>query len=632
VLLVVLALLVAFFAWKNTLTWPAALVWDSLASHLDRFQIWLSNERNVPDPSIFFRVFNRFASFLDNLVSWLDSLISWLKWPGTVALGTLIVLRFGGARAAVGTLLAFISFAVLGLWQEAMQTFALVIASVGLSLLVGMPIGVIAGRSRRFNRAITPVLDAMQIVPAFAYLLPVVILFSVGSGAAVVTTMIYAVPVAIRITALGIRGVEVNTVEAATALGATKRQVLFKVQLPLARRMLLLAVNQTILFALSMVVIAGLIGGAGLGNSVTNGLYTDPALAVLAGTAIVIMAIALDRATEAIANRMDPAKRHLTDATAHRLHLFTAACAAGVLIATGLGWAFGANPNWERWSAQDWLRARVQSALDYVADPSTFLFQHITNPLATYIVKYGIQPTRSFFIETPWPVMLVGLVLIVFIVSGRRPAVISAVMFTICGVLGEWTSSMDTFAQVLVATALTVAVGLVIGVLAAENTRVARIVRPINDVLQTLPQLVYIIPFIYLFPVSFVPGIVASVLYASPVMIRLVQRGIEDVPSDAVEAGTAFGATRLQVLFKVKIPLARDAIMLGVNQAIIMVLAVVVIGGLVGSGGLGYEVVTGLQRSEFGQGVVASLAILALGIALDRATQGRGAAGARSES
>jgi glycine betaine/proline transport system permease protein len=140
--------------------------------------------------------------------------------------------------------------------------------------------------------------------------------------------------------------------------------------------------------------------------------------------------------------------------------------------------------------------------------------------------------------------------------------------------------------------------------------------------LQTLPQLVYIIPFIYLMPVSRVPGIVAGVLYATPVVIRLVERGVRDVAPHAVEAATAYGATRSQVLAKVKVPLARDAIMLGINQGTIMVLAVVVIGGLVGSGALGDEVARGLQRNEFGQGVVASLAILALGIALDRVTQG----------
>src|SRR5207253_6425469 len=132
-----------------------------------------------------------------------------------------------------------------------------------------------------------------------------------------------AIPPAIRITALGIRGVPKNTVEAAAALGATKMQTLFKVQLPLARRLILLSVNQTILFALSMVVIAGMIGGQGLGDSVTNGLYTNPALAVLAGAAIVIMAIALDRATEAMAEHTNPAVRHLSEGKKVRLRLYS---------------------------------------------------------------------------------------------------------------------------------------------------------------------------------------------------------------------------------------------------------------------------------------------------------------------
>jgi glycine betaine/proline transport system permease protein len=175
----------------------------------------------------------------------------------------------------------------------------------------------------------------------------------------------------------------------------------------------------------------------------------------------------------------------------------------------------------------------------------------------------------------------------------------------------------------VVATALAVAIGVVLGVWAAESRTVSRLLRPVNDVLQTLPQLVYIIPFIYLMPVSIVPGVVAAVLYAFPVVVRLVERGVRDVAPEAVEASAAFGATRRQLLTKVKVPLAGDAIMLGVNQGIIMVLAVVVIGGLVGSGGLGYEVAEGLQRNEFGQGVLASLAILALGIALDRVTRGR---------
>jgi glycine betaine/proline transport system permease protein len=232
-----------------------------------------------------------------------------------------------------------------------------------------------------------------------------------------------------------------------------------------------------------------------------------------------------------------------------------------------------------------------------------------------------LQPLQEFLMGAPWFVTIAGLTAIALVVSGLRPALTTLGMFVTIGVIGMWEPAMDTFSQVLVATAMAVLIGVALGVWAAESKTVSRVLRPINDVLQTLPQLVYIIPFIYLMPVSIVPGIIAGVLYAFPVVVRLVERGVKDVPPNSVEAASAFGATRGQVLAKVKIPLAGDAIMLGVNQGIIAVLAVVVIGGLVGSGGLGYIVAQGLQRGEFGIGVVASLAILALGIALDRVTQ-----------
>jgi len=226
-------------------------------------------------------------------------------------------------------------------------------------------------------------------------------------------------------------------------------------------------------------------------------------------------------------------------------------------------------------------------------------------------------------VETPWPAMTVGLALIAFLLSGLRPAVTTLALLALIGVMGEWANAMDTLSQVLVATVLTLLVGIPLGVWAAESRRARQAMRPVLDVLQTLPQLVYIIPFIYLMPVSIVPGVIASTLYAAPVVIRLVEAGVREVSPHAVEAADSFGATRLQILLKVKIPLAREAIMLGVNQGIIMVLAVVVIAGLVGGGALGYDVAQGLQRSLFGQGVLASIAILALGIALDRVTQGR---------
>jgi glycine betaine/proline transport system permease protein len=511
----------------------------------------------------------------------------------------------------------------MGLWEPAVQTFSLVFAAVTLSLAVGIPLGIVAGRSDRFLRSITPLLDAMQIVPAFAYLMPIVILFSVGPGAAVITTMIYSVPVAIRITALGIRGVPGNTVEAAAAMGSTRRQMLTKVQLPLARKMLLLSVNQTILFALSMVVIASLINtDPGLGGLVTGGLNTNPALAILAGAAIVIMAISIDRSTEAMAERTDPVRAHVTDAKRRRLRLETVATAVAIGLSVGIAYALDAGSVYVNvGNAPDWIEAKIQSVLNYVEDPTTFIFT-ITSWIGNHLVENGLQPLLNFFTQTPAPLMLAGLTLIAFLISGWRPAVTTFAMLCVIGVVGEWDNGMNTASQVVVALVLTMVVAFPVGVWVAESRRAEKAVRPVLDILQTLPQLVYLIPFVYLFPISYVPGIIAGVLYAAPVVIRLVSAGVRDVPANTVEAAQSFGATRGQVLMKVKLPLAREAIMLGVNQGIIMVLAVVVIGGLVGSGGLGYEVAYGLQQGQFGAGVVASIAILALGIALDRVTRG----------
>ena len=216
-------------------------------------------------------------------------------------------------------------------------------------------------------------------------------------------------------------------------------------------------------------------------------------------------------------------------------------------------------------------------------------------------------------------------VAIAFLISGRRPAITAFADAAAIGVMGVWDPAMDTASQVLVATLHRRAGRRRHRRLGGGEPARRAPLRPVLDTLQTLPQLVYIIPFIYLMPVSRVPGVVASVLYAVPVVIRLVTSGVRDVRRTRSRRRRRSARRARQVLAKVKIPLARDAIMLGVNQGIIMVLAVVVIGGLVGSGALGDLVARGLQRNEFGEGVVASLAILAFGIALDRVTQRTGA-------
>ena len=619
---VVLAtLLVLFVLLEDQFRWPAALIYP-LNRRLDTLYEWIVD--NQDSHWLFLYFFNHIANFLDQLVFYLNGILVWLSWVGVTAAATLIALRWSGWRIALLVLGSFLSFGLLGVWEESMETLALMLAAVLVSLALGIPAGVLAGRSDRFDKVITPVLDAMQIVPAFAYLMPVVIFFSVGNPAAVIATVVYAVPPAVRITALGVRGVAKESVEMAESLGATSRQVLFGVQLPLALRSIMLGVNQTIMMALSIVIIASLIGGGGLGDTVISSLsFLDVGLAIVASSAIVIMAIALDRSTEAAAVRMDAGRHPESDRRAARFspRMLSAGLVAGISVFALAARALGVGFFPETVGAGDFIAGVINDAIIWVQDPTKPVYP-VTSWLGDHLVLWGLEPLRVFLTDSPWWAVIAAAVAIALIVSGVRQMIIAGVLLTAIGVMGVWGAAMDTASQVLVSTALTLFLGVALGIVAAETPRFERAIRPIQDALQTLPQIVYLVPIVALFSVGRVPGVIASVLYATPVVVRLVVVGIKEVSPASVEAARAFGASRAEVLLKVKIPLARPAIMLGINQGIIMVLAVVIVAGLVGGGALGYGVVVGLQRAEFGDGAVASLAILALGIVLDRVTRG----------
>ncbi len=324
---------VLYGALRGDFPWPSGLTW-ALNERMDAVYEWIVDNEN--SNVVFLYFFNYVSNLLDWLVRSLTELLAGMTWIGVTVAGTAVTLRWCGVRVALLVLAAFAALGLLGVWDASMATLALMVAGVLVSLAIGVPLGVLAGRSDRFQAAITPVLDAMQIVPAFAYLMPVVILFSVGYPAAVIATVIYAIPPAVRITALGIRGVSAEAVEAAESLGATGRQVLTKVQLPLARRSIMLGVNQTIMMALSIAVIASLIGGGGLGDVVISALtYLDVGEAVIGGAAIVVMAIALDRSTAAAGDRADPARRGSAVARSRRGLALTLAVPV-VVVATVL--------------------------------------------------------------------------------------------------------------------------------------------------------------------------------------------------------------------------------------------------------------------------------------------------------
>jgi len=226
-------------------------------------------------------------------------------WPPIIiVLLAFAAWKFSGKGLAIFTVITLTTIGLLGLWVETMTTLAMVLSSVLFCALVGIPLGIWAGRSDAFEAGIRPALDAMQTTPAFVYLVPIVMLFSVGNVAGVLATIIFALPPLIRLTSLGIRQVHPELVEAAQAFGATNWQVLVRVQVPLAMPTILAGLNQTIMMALSMVVIAALIGAGGLGSPVILGLNTlDIGRAVIGGLSIVLMAIVLDRITQSMAQK-----------------------------------------------------------------------------------------------------------------------------------------------------------------------------------------------------------------------------------------------------------------------------------------------------------------------------------------
>jgi glycine betaine/proline transport system permease protein len=254
-----------------------------------------------------------------------------------------------------------------------------------------------------------------------------------------------------------------------------------------------------------------------------------------------------------------------------------------------------------------------------------FHWYDATEALKNAVSAALLDPIETVLTTTPWWLFLLAVLVFGALASGLRAAVVAALAVAGLAGLGLWQHAMQTLATVLVATVATMAFGVLLGVLGARHDRFAGVLRPVLDAAQTMPSFVYLLPAVALFGASRFTAIVAAVIYAVPPVVRLVERGIRDVPPTVVEAAVSSGSTPRQLLWKVQLPMARRGLLLAANQGIVMVLAMVVVGGLVGAGALGYDVVAGFaQREDFGQGLAAGFAIVLLGVLLDRLTQGAG--------
>lgn len=261
----------------------------------------------------------------------------------------------------------------------------------------------------------------------------------------------------------------------------------------------------------------------------------------------------------------------------------------------------------------------VETALNWLVANFRPAFKAISLP-----IDYILTLFQTLLQALPSPIMIVLAFLIAWQVAGLRLGIAAAVSLVIIGAIGAWSQAMVTLALVLTAVLFCLVIGLPIGIWLARSERAAKIIRPFLDAMQTTPAFVYLVPIVMLFGIGNVPGVVVTIIFALPPVIRLTILGIRQVPAELIEAGNSFGASPKQLLFKVQLPLAMPTIMAGVNQTLMLSLSMVVIASMIAVGGLGQMVLRGIGRLDMGLAATGGLGIVVMAIVLDRLTQSMG--------
>lgn len=578
----------------------------TFSAPLDDFASWAQQNRS--SSWLFTVIFRPITTLVRNGLDFIEAVLHWMPWYVVPVIIFAYIARTKNYRSAWVAAIAIIYPGLVGLWDVTIETLALMGMSIVMSVLVGVPLGILAAFRKGVDTAIRPVLDAMQTIPAPVYFVPMVMFFGIGPVPATLATMIYALPPVVRLTTLGIRGVAEQSVEASTMFGATRWQTLRKVQLPMALPTIMAGVTQTIMMALGIVVLATLLGAGGLGQSVMDTLsQRRTGRGIATGLAVVAIAMVLDRLGRAVVSQ----DRSLAPSRKTVLAWISGIFA---LIIAGRALNYIAFP--EVWETR---------AFDFIDDFVKWCRDNLrwfTRTFNDGVVSWYYIPVRTYLTETvAWPLIILAAAGLGWLLKGWKLALLNGVALLSILLIGMWELSIDTFVQVIAAVLISIAIAIPVGIAAGRSRRVEAALSPVLDALQTIPSLVYIIPAVTLFTIGVVPGLIASVLYAIVPGVRLAALGIQQVPSESVEASQVFGATPTQTMLGVRIPLAARTIMAGINQVIMLVLAMVIISGLVGGGGLGFETISAVKNSEVGLGFEVGFAIVMMAIVLDRTSE-----------
>lgn len=644
------------------ITFPDSWVWP-ITEYMNQFMTWV-----VDNTGWFFR---GMSAFLDVPMKVVRDVLNWLPWPAVMLSLTITAYAAAGRRLAIFTFLSIAYMLVIGYWSESMNSLALVAVSVPTAVGIGFVIGTFGFLYPRAKPSIMVCLDLLQTIPAFAYLLPILLLFGFGPVVGLIASVLYAFPPMVRNTMLGLTEVRPEIIESGLMSGATRSQLFWFVRVPSALRQILLGINQATMAAFSMVIIASIIGGtADIGWEVLSTMRKAQfGESLLAGMVITLMAMVMDRITAAFAESssmdVDP------DASWLQRHKFFALAVAGSLAAIVLAQVIPALQTypeaWEIYPAEylnvavdyvileyaktialvkSWafffLMMPFRIGLEEAISPYswgfdfTFLRKMIFVALALAVTAWGWRRFGTsagialafFFImffvgvtKLPWPAFIAMTGFLAWRLGGMRLAIGTILSLVFLLVAGVWPQTMLSLYLCGIAVALSFTIGTALGILAAQFKAFSSFLRPINDTLQTMPVFVILIPFVMIFKIGEFTALLAIMTYAIVPAIRYSEHGIRNVSPEVTEAAQSMGCTSWQLLWRVKIPLAMPVIMLGLNQTIMYGIAMLVIAALVGTNGLGQQVYIGLGDGDFGVGMVAGIGMAIIAMIADRMTQ-----------
>ena len=616
------------------------------------------------------------ANYIKEGYYFLEDFLIDSPWILITAILFLPCLIAGGLRLGLYSLFVVYFWGGVGMWNESLQTVALMGLSVLLCVFFGVVLGVLCSQSDRFENFMKPILDTMQVMPAFVYLFPALFFFGIGGAPAILATLIYAMPPIIRLTNSGIRQVSSETIESATSFGSNKLQLLFKIKIPLSLPSIMMGINQVIMMALALVVLACFIGAEGIGGQVWLAIRNlDVGWAMEGGLCILFMAIMFDRFSMAFSKEpvflpLNVQKFYLLPQSwekyqiariiekplSYAHYIINLIC---INITNSIAYVFKILISlFNKITAEDisefisriyyiipsfivffiisfidsnisnigsfpeeWKLSIRQPIADGVksltVNPGFIAF---TKGLRAFVYLNLLHPLDVFLTHTPWWYTIGVFIAIGYFTVGIRFAFITALLLLFIGACGIWPQSMITLSSVLVSVVLCFALGVPLGIIASYNERFRNIQNVVLDAMQTLPYFCYLIPVLMFFGGGIVSAVLATVIYSIPPIIRLTALGLTQVSGTYSEVSRSFGGTTIQTLNKIKFPLAIPSLVIGFNQTVIMAFAMQIVTPLIGGKGLGLEVFNGLARSDTGRGLAAGIGIVLLAIIIDRIT------------